>query len=306
MAENKKKPEEAVKEPLGDIQKKDISSLLAGEDSVPPPTFCTRTVQKAIKAIQNQLVNDNLYTGQVAASLKKTLPALRKIALEGNHDCCEFVAITLSEKTETTKKELIAKEAQTKRYDHFTRFLLNPFEKFITIGGSQDVSPERIPRKIIPVIKQAINFMVPAEYLEKCRILSDEIVDLYPDPEKGDGRDWEGICRDWKIVFEAMPSYTRNGNSVDWEEVCKTWKADFQEEARVERLKKIAELILENNLIIKKLIEALTGPEYEVHLKEKLRECMLDHVFNETGHEPEEDEAEKMADSLIKVLSKDI
>lgn len=296
MDENKKTP---VK-----TEERDIPSTIIVAENVPPATFCTQAAQKILKIIQNQLVKDNLFNEEIIASLKKALPAVKKVALDMNSDCCKFVSKVIIEKTATTKKKLIDKEAQTKRNDHFTRFILNPYEKFLTNGPSQEVSAEKIPRKIIPVIKKAISLMVPAGYLERSQELSPEIVELYPDPDQTDGRDWEAICEDWRVVFEAMLPYAQKGIPIDLEEVNQSWEANFQDIARIKKLKKISELYLENNEIIKKLIEELTGSESGESDMAKLRDCVLEHVFNETGHEPQEEEAEKMVEDLITALSK--
>ncbi len=269
-----------------------------------PLAVFSQTAQQTVQAIINQLRKDNLYNEDVAASVKSTIPRIKKIATDSFQTCTKILTEALVVKGEETKQEIKNKEELIKRKDHFTRFLLSPYEEVICMGDSIEISPQKFPRKIIALFKQAIELMVPPIIIEKSKPLSEEIVSLYPDNDKEGGTDWESISRDFIFVNKAVQENRSKGGPINWEEVHKTWEANIQDENHIAQLKKIGEIKEPNEQIMRRLLEELTNPETMESEQKKLKEKILEHIFQEAGHDPEEVECERICADFIQVLSK--
>lgn len=269
-----------------------------------PIKACTETAQKILNLVVAQLKKDNLYDDAMAESIKKIIPLVKKIASEANNACTGLTTTAIARAMAETEKETRDKEQFCKRKDHFTRFLLNPYEKFINNAESIRLTSGNIPRKIIPVIKKAVELMVPASYTEEGKSLSARLVGWYTHPEKEGGIDWEAIVEDWKVLENAMAAHRHDNLQIPWDEIHAAWESGLHDAQGLSRLKTMGELFEANEQIMRKFIEELSDAETLESGRAKLREIITDHIFQETGHEPEEEDRERICGDMIVVLSR--
>lgn len=280
-----------------------INEFQAKEKNALPNAVCAQTTQKTLSLIISQLKKDRLYNVDVIASIKKTLPDINKAIRQGNLNCNCLVMKALAGIIAETEKEVLKKQIQGKRKDHFTRLFLMPLEEKIVKGDSLEIAPEKIPRSIIPVINKAVKWVVPHSLIEKSKILTDKITLFHTGIGKARDADWESIARDWKTVQKIINFFKKESGHIDWREVhniCPTMRKD---KIKTVKLKNLIELREANEQILRNLLMEFTDPETGKSSLLKLKGLIQEHLLKETGLDPAESITEKTSASLLKALS---
>lgn len=279
-----------------------INKFQAKEESI-PNAVCAQTTQKTLSLVISQLKKDRLYNVGVVASIKKILPDINKIIRQGNLNCNCLVMEVLAGKIAETEKEVLKKQIQGKRKDHFTRLFLMPLEEKIVKGDSLEIAPEKIPRSIIPVINKAVKWIIPYDLIEKSKILTDKITLSHPGMGKARDADWESIAKDWKTVQKIINFFKKESGHIDWGEVhniCPTMRKD---KIKTVKLKSLIELREANEQILRNLLMEFTNPETGKSSLLKLKGLIQEHLLKETGLDPGESISEETGASLLKALS---